>query len=87
MRIVTGVVLFILAVFASRATIVAENLALRHQLGVLQRSVKRPRIRQRDRILWVWLSRLWADWRSSLMIVKPDTVVRWHQQGFKLYRR
>jgi hypothetical protein len=50
MRIVTGVVLFILAVFASRATIVAENLALRHQLGVLQRSVKRPRIRQRDRI-------------------------------------
>jgi putative transposase len=87
MRIVTGVVLFIRAVFASRATIVAENLALRHQLGVLQRSVKRPRIRQRDRILWVWLSRLWADWRSSLMIVKPDTVVRWHQQGFKLYWR
>jgi putative transposase len=87
MRIVTGVVLFIRAMFASRATIVAENLALRHQLGVLQRSVKRPQLRQRDRIFWVWLSRLWADWRSSLMIVKPDTVVRWHQQGFKLYWR
>ena len=70
-----------------RAVILAENLALRHQLCVLQRSVKRPRLRQRDRILWAWLSRLWADWRSSLMIVKPDTVVRWHQQGFRLYWR
>jgi putative transposase len=87
MGVVTGVVLFIRAMFASRATIAAENLALRHQLGVLQRSVKRPRLRQHDRIFWVWLSRLWADWRSSLMIVKPDTVVRWHQQGFKLYWR
>jgi putative transposase len=87
MRIVIGVVLFVRTMLISRATIVAENLALRHQLGVLQRSVKRPRLRQHDRIFWVWLSRLWADWRSSLMIVKPDTVVRWHQQGFKLYWR
>ena len=85
MRIVTGVVLFVRAVFASRATIVAENLALRHQFGILQRSVKRPRVRQLDRIFWVWLSRLWPDWRSSLMIVKPATVVRWHRNGFKLY--
>ena len=87
MGVVTGVWLFIRAMVASRATIVAENLALRHQLGVLQRSVKRPRIRQRDRILWVWLSRLWADWRSSLMVVKPETVTRWHRDGFKLYWR
>ena len=87
MRIVTGVVLFIRAMFASRATIVAENLALRHQLGVLQRSVKRPQLRQRDRIFWAWLSQLWPDWRDSLAIVKPETVIRWHQQGFKLYWR
>jgi putative transposase len=60
MGIVTGVVLFIRAMLASRATIAAQNLALRHQLGVLQRSVKRPRLRQCDRILWVWLSRLWS---------------------------
>lgn len=50
MRFVTGVVLLVRAMLISRATIVAENLALRHQLGVLQRSVKRPRLRQRDRI-------------------------------------
>lgn len=87
MGVVTGVVLFIRALFASRATIAAENLALRHQLGVLQRSVKRPQLRQRDRIFWVWLSRLWSGWRDSLAIVRPETVLRWHRQGFKLYWR
>jgi hypothetical protein len=71
----------------SRASLAAENLALRHQLGVLQRSARRPRLRQRDRIFWVWLSRLWSDWRSSLIMVQPQTIVRWHRQGFKLYWR
>jgi hypothetical protein len=83
-----SVIIFILrAVFRGRAAIAAENLALRQQLAVLQVSVKRPRLRKRDRVIWVWLSRLWADWRSCLMIVKPDTVVRWHRQGFRLYWR
>jgi hypothetical protein len=58
MGIVTGVVLFVRAMNVGRATIAAENLALRQQLGILQRSVKRPRLRRRDRIFWVWLSRL-----------------------------
>jgi hypothetical protein len=51
--------------------IALENLALRHQLGVLQRSVPRPRLSRWDRILWVWLSRVWVGWRSSLAIVQP----------------
>jgi len=67
--------------------LVLENLALRQQLAVLQRSVKRPRLRRRDRAFWVLLSRVWANWRSALTIVKPDTVVRWHRKGFKLYGR
>ncbi len=71
----------------SRASLAAENLALRHQLGVLARTAKRPRLRPRDRVLWVWLSRLCRDWRSWLVIVQPETVVRWHRQGFKLYWR
>jgi hypothetical protein len=50
MGIVTGVVLFVRAMLVGRATIAAENLALRHQLGILQRRVKRPRLRQRDRL-------------------------------------
>ncbi len=71
--------------FASRAKLAAENLALRQQLGVLGRSVKRPRLRKRDRIFWVWLSRLWPDWRASLVVVKPATVIAWHGKGFRLY--
>ena len=87
MSLRTGIVLVVRAVLGSQAKLAAENLVLRHQLGVLQRSVKRPRLRQRERILWVWLSRLWPDWRSSLAIVKPETVIRWHREGFKLYWR
>ncbi|HQL54329.1 MAG TPA: integrase, partial [Phycisphaerae bacterium] len=75
------------AFLVSRAALVAENLALRQQLAVLQVSGKRPRLRKRDRIFWVWLSRLWSGWRSCLMIVKPETVIRWHRDGFKLYWR
>jgi putative transposase len=74
-------------VFADRAALVAENLALRQQLAVLRRTAKRPRLRKRDRIFWVWLRRFWSGWRSSLLIVKPDSVVRWHRRGFKLYWR
>ncbi len=73
--------------FASRARLAAENLALRHQLGVLGRTVKRPRLRRHDRIFWVWLSKLWPGWRSALVVVKPATVVAWHRKGFKLYWR
>ena len=71
----------------SRAALAAENLALRHQIVILQRSVKRPRLHRRDRIFWVWLSRLWRGWRSSLIVVQPETVIRWHRQGFRLYWR
>jgi len=87
MGIVHVFVVLFRAFFLRRTVLAAEILALRHQLGVLQRSVKRPRLRRRDRILWVWLSRLWSDWQSSLMIVKPETVIRWHRAGFKLYWR
>ena len=73
------------AAFKSRATLQVENLALRHQLGVLRRSVKRPKLTSADRFLWVWLCQVWSDWRSSLVIVKPETVVAWHRKGFRLF--
>ena len=71
----------------SRAQLAADNAALRHQLAVLQRSSGRPRLRRRDRIFRVWLSELWSGWREALLIVQPETVVKWHRQGFKLYGR
>jgi hypothetical protein len=49
---------------------------LRHQLAVLHRSVKRPT--SADRLLWAWLCEAWSDWRSLLLIVKPETVIGWH---------
>ncbi len=81
-------ILYLLRALAlSRATLAAENLALRQQLIVLQRSVKRPRLQKRDRLFWVWLSMLWKGWACCLLIVKPDTIVRWHREGFRLYWR
>ncbi len=71
----------------SRQSLALENLALRHQLYVLQRSRARVRLNNRDRLLWVVLSRIWTDWRRSLTIVRPETVLRWHRQGFRLYWR
>ncbi len=73
--------------FRNRGELALENLALRQQLAVLRAKKKRPRVRPVDRIFWVWLSRLWSNWRSALLIVQPETVVRWHQQGFRLYWR
>ena len=75
------------AILAGRAALVSENVALRHQLGVLQRSVRRAKFRKRDRIFWVLLSKFWSGWRSALLIVQPDTVIRWHRLGFRLYWR
>lgn len=71
----------------SHHSLVLENLALRHQLGVLKRTTKTPRLKHRDRVLWVILSRCWPNWRGSLAIVQPKTVVGWHRRGWRLYWR
>ena len=74
------------SVFRSRSALQLENLALRHQIGVLQRvGRKRPKLMPWDRLLWVWLSRIWSGWRSALAIVKPETVIAWHRAGFRLF--
>jgi hypothetical protein len=73
------------ATFKSRAALHLKNLALRHQLGVLQRSVKRPRLTPPDRLLWAWLCEIWIDWRSALVIVRPHTVIAWHRKRFRLF--
>ena len=74
-----------LAFFKTRRRLAAEILALRHQLGVLKRSVKRPRLSNVDRGLWVLLSRSWSSWSDALIIVKPATVINWHRAGFRRY--
>ena len=71
----------------SHRALALENLALRHQLDVLKRNSKRSHLTNRDRTLWVILSRIWSDWRKPLTLVQPDTVIRWHRRGFRLYWR
>src|ERR1700732_2940894 len=74
------------SIFQSRAALQLENLALRHQIGVLQRSARRrPKLTPADRLLWVCLSRTWRDWRSALAIVKAETIIAWHRKGFGLF--
>ena len=68
-----------------RADLVLENVALRHQLGVLMQAGRRPRVTAVDRGFWVVLRRLWRRWSEVLVFVKPETVVRWHRAGFRLY--
>ena len=81
MSLVRALALILRALFRSRASLALENLALRQQLSVLRRGIKRPRLRPRDRIFWVLLKRLCEDWRSHLILVKPETVVSWHRLG------
>ena len=71
----------------SKAELIAENLFLRQQLIVLERQVARPLLKPRDRQVLVWLASWLPSWREALMIVKPDTLIGWHQQGFRLYWR
>ena len=87
MLIINAIFLLCRSLCVSRNHLVVENLALRQQLAVLSRTAKRPRLRPRDCIFWTWLSLLWDNWRSSLVLVKPATVIKWHRQGFRIYWR
>ena len=76
MFLFSALYLFLRCLIVPRMTLAAEILALRQQLIVYHRTVKRPQLRSRDRLFWVALSHLWKDWREVLVIVKPDTVIK-----------
>ena len=71
--------------FHSRHDLLLENLALRQQLAALKRRHPQPRIPASDKLFWVVLRRLWPRWKQALILVQPETVLRWHRAGFKLY--
>ena len=82
-----GLAAAFLASSRNRAALQFEILALRHQLSVLQRSVKRPKLTTADRFLWAWLSAVWEDRHLSAAIMKPATVIGWHRKGVRRSRR
>jgi len=86
--VVSGLGWILASLFKSRKRLGAENLALRHQLDVLRRSAPRQRrLRGWDRFLFVWQYRLWPGVLSSIVIVQPETVLRWHRAGFRAFWR
>ena len=81
---ITLILIGLLRGVRTQRSLVFENLALRHQLAVLQRTARRPRLRTADRLLWVLLSRMWSGWMDAMSVVQPETVIRWQRTGFKL---
>lgn len=75
----------ILRLFRSRRDLLVENLALRQQLALFKRRNRRPTVAAFDKLFWVLARRFWSDWKKSLLVVAPETVVRWHRAGFRLY--
>ncbi len=84
MLVVRWMALAIIELFKPKALLVAENLCLRQQLLVLQRRHPRPRLADADRQFWIIACRWFSDWRKSLLVVKPETVLGWHRRGLAL---
>ena len=85
MYLVLALLVALRAALRTRADLALENLALRQQLALLRRRSKRPQLGRLDRVFWVWLSSRWAGWRDALHVVRPETVIRWHRQGFRAF--
>ena len=75
----------VILVLGGHQQVALENAALRQQLAVFKRSVKRPRLRRWDRLFWTVLTAIWKEWRSALVIVRPETVIGWQRIRFKRY--
>ena len=81
----SALIAYVLSHFRSHESLRLENMALRHQLAVYQRTVKRSKLRPSDRLLWAWLSRLWSGWQQALEFVQPRTVLVWQKKRFRDY--
>src|SRR5260370_3251627 len=75
----------LLAALRTRTDLALENLALRQQVAVVSHRSKRPQFGRLDHLVWLWLSNHWARWREALHLVRPETVIRWHRQGFRAF--
>src|SRR5271170_6397976 len=73
--------------FRGRQSLLLENLALRQQLVMLKRRHPRPSLGLLDKLFWVIARRVWSGWKQALLVVTPETVIRWHRAGFRMYWR
>ena len=77
----------VVRLFRGRRSLLLENLALRQQLVALKRRHPRPSLGLFDKLFWVTARRVWSGWKQALLVVTPETVVRWHRAGFRMYWR
>ena len=70
---------FILLAFGGQKQVALENAALRQQLAVFKRNDRRPKLNDGDRLVWIGLRMIWQDWKSALLIARPETVLPWHR--------
>ncbi len=87
MPILPLIIRLIYSLFRSQRQLALENLALRQQVVMLRQSVKKPQPSVADKLFWIIFSRYVDGWRKILYALHPDTVVRWHRQGFRFYWR
>ena len=85
MNVITNVLGALVTALTDRNRLAVENAALRQQILVLQRSVTRARLDDTDRMFWIFLRRFVRGWRDMLYVVQPETVIRWHRNGFRYY--
>ena len=84
---ISALITYVVSRFRSDESLRLENIALRHQRFVYQRTVTRPTLHPSDRLFWVWLLRLWPGWRDALEFVQPRTVITWQSKRFRDYWR
>jgi hypothetical protein len=87
LRFASALLHSVLALFRGRSEQVVVELALRQQLAIYAKARSGPQLTAMDRAFWLALRRFWPRWKEVLVVVKPDTVVRWHRKGFRLYWR
>src|SRR5438552_12163457 len=85
LKLIMVVIRFVILVFGGQKQVALENAALRQQLAVFKRDVRRPRLHRRDRLFWIGLRTIWKEWKSALVIVRPETVISWQRNRFKRY--
>jgi transposase InsO family protein len=76
---------FLILLLSGQKQVALENAALRQQLAIFKRNVKRPKTCRRDWLFWIALKAVWNDWKSALVIVRPETVIAWQRNRFKRY--
>jgi putative transposase len=87
LRALLSTLRFIILVLAGHKQVALENAALRQQLAILTRNRPRRKLRDRDRLFWIFLMKIWKEWRTALVIVQPATVMNWQRRRFKRYWR